>query len=104
MKKPIIEFQYFEDCPNHKRMRDHLQQALQGIEDNVELKEIPVEDEQTAMRVQFRGSPTLLINGNDIEGMPAPEHPFFACRFYPNGIPSAEAIGKKIREHLSSKN
>lgn len=100
MKKIILEFQYFEDCPNYKRMRNHLQRALQGIENEIELIETPVEDEETAVRVRFRGSPTLLINGEDLEGMPAPANPFFACRFYPNGIPSAEAINKKIRDNL----
>lgn len=98
MKKVILEFQYFEDCPNHKQMRANLYEAIIGIESNIELVEIPVEDEQTAAHVQFRGSPTLLVNGKDVEGMPAPINPFFACRFYPNGIPSSMDIRKNIDE------
>ncbi|MDL1894628.1 DUF2703 domain-containing protein [Sphingobacteriales bacterium CHB3] len=112
MNKLRIEFQYFEDCPNHKRMKDNLLKAMEGIEDSIELINVLVEDEQTASRVNFRGSPTLLINGEDVENMPAPERPSVACRlpaperpsvacrFYPNGIPSAEAIRSRIEQHL----
>ncbi len=99
INKLRIEFQYFEDCPNHKRMKDNLLKAMEGIEDSIELINMLVEDEQTASRVNFRGSPTLLINGEDVENMPAPERPSVACRFYPNGIPSAEAIRSRIEQH-----
>ncbi|MDL1892116.1 alkylmercury lyase, partial [Sphingobacteriales bacterium CHB3] len=50
-------------------------------------------------RVNFRGSPTLLINGEDVENMPAPERPSVACRYYLNGIPSPEAIRSRIEQH-----
>jgi hypothetical protein len=98
MKKIRLEFQYFEDCPNHKKMKESLLKALQGIEEKVELIDVLVEDEQTAARVNFRGSPTLLINGEDIEKMPAPTRPFLTCRFYRNGIPSAETIRNRIEQ------
>jgi hypothetical protein len=101
VQKIRLEFQYFEDCPNHKKLKDSLLKALQGIEEKVELLDVLVEDELTAARVRFRGSPTLLINGEDLEKMPAPSRPFLTCRFYPNGIPSAEAIRSRIEQQLS---
>jgi hypothetical protein len=101
MQKLRLEFQYFENCPNHEKLKESLLKALQGIEKEVEVIEVLVEDVQTAARVNFRGSPTLLINGKDVENMPAPELPFVACRFYPKGIPSPEAIRSKIDEQRS---
>lgn len=99
MNKIRIEFQYFEDCPNHQKMKDNLLKAMEGIEDSIELINVLVEDEQTAARVNFRGSPTLLINGDDVESMPGPERPSVACRYYLNGIPSPEAIRSRIAQH-----
>jgi len=72
--------------------------ALQGIENDVELTEVQVVDADTAARLGFRGSPTLLINGEDVDGMPAPEEASLSCRFYPNGIPSAKVIRRKVEE------
>ncbi len=96
-----LEFQYFEGCPNQKKMSDNLKEAIKGLEDKIDLKEILVEDEVTAKRVGFRGSPTLLIDGIDVEGLTVPENPSLACRFYPGGVPSAELIRKKIIEKIS---
>ena len=60
------------------------------------MKKVLVEDEDTAKRVKFRGSPTLLINGEDIEGVLTPVEPALACRFYVNGIPSTEEMRNRI--------
>lgn len=101
MKKVTIEFQYFEDCPNYVILLNNLFQAIHGLEDKIELKKIIVENEETAQQIHFRGSPTVLINGNDIEDSPAPHQASLSCRFYRNGIPSPEMIHKKIQEQLS---
>ena len=96
--KVRLEFQYFEDCPNHDTLRKNMHLALQGIENDVELTEVQVVDADTAARLGFRGSPTLLINGEDVDGMPAPEETSLSCRVYPNGIPSAKVIRRKVEE------
>ncbi len=98
--KVKLEYQYFEGCPNHKKMGANLDEALKGLEDKIELKEILVEDEATAKLVGFIGSPTLLINGEDIAGAGVPENPQLACRFYPGGVPSTDFIRKKITEKM----
>lgn len=99
--KVKIEFQYFEECPNHKMMFNNLLEAIKGLEDKVEIQKVVVEDEDTAKRVKFRGSPTLLINNNDIENLPEPEFPVLACRFYSKGIPSKEVIRERVLQEIS---
>jgi protein-disulfide isomerase len=98
--KVKLEFQYFEDCPNHKKMSDNLNEAIKGLEEKIKLKNVLVEGEETAKKVSFRGSPTLLINGEDIEGIPAPEEPSLACRFYVNGIPGSDKIRQLINQKI----
>lgn len=96
-----LEFQYFENCPHYKQMFDNLSEAIKGLEDKIELIKYPVEDKETAKKISFRGSPTLLINGEDIEGSAAPDEPALACRFYANGIPSAVKIRQLIIQRLN---
>jgi len=96
-----LEFQYFKGCPNHKKMSDNLEDAIKGSEDKIELTKVLVKDEETAKRVGFRGSPTLLIDGEDLEGIAAPRNASLSCRFYPKGIPSSLSIKNKIQEKLN---
>jgi hypothetical protein len=96
-----LEYQFFEGCPNHKKMSDNLETAIKGLEDKIELKNILVEDEVTAREVSFRGSPTLLINGEDIEGIPALKEPSMSCRFYVNGIPDADKVRQMIIQKIN---
>lgn len=37
MMKVKLEFQYFENCPNHKKLFDNLQKAIEGLDDKIEL-------------------------------------------------------------------
>jgi hypothetical protein len=98
MSKIKIEYQYFEGCPNHEKMYKNILEAIAGLEDKVEIINILVENNDIAKRIGFRGSPTLLINGQDIEKMEIPKVSSFSCRYYPNGIPSVEIIRNKILE------
>lgn len=99
--KVSLEFQYFLGCPNHIKMQNNISEAIKGLEDKIELKKILVEDEATAKKVEFRGSPTLLINGEDIEGVPAPAEPSLACRFYIGGVPGSDVIRKIITQKIN---
>lgn len=99
-----LEFQYFEGCPNHAKMQKNLYEAIKGLEDKIELKKVLVEDEETAKQVGFRGSPTLLINGEDIEGVPVPNEPSLACRFYIGGVPSSDKIREMIVQKINLEN
>ncbi len=35
-----LEYQFFEGCPNHKKMSDNLETAIKGLEDKIELKKV----------------------------------------------------------------
>ena len=96
-----IQYQYFESCPNHIKMLVNLFEAVKGIENYIEFEKVIIEDEETAKKLKFLGSPALLINGKDLLGALPPENISLSCRFYPNGIPSSEEIRKKIIEIIN---
>ena len=62
-----IELLWFEGCPNHEVARALLRELLdeRGLELPIEDLEVP--DEATGDRVRFPGSPTIRIDGRDVE-------------------------------------
>jgi hypothetical protein len=79
-----------------KRMKE----AIKGSEEKIEYNEVLVESNELAEKLKFRGSPTVLINGEDIEGREAPESASLNCRVYENGLPAVEEIRKRIFDNL----
>lgn len=93
----IVEIQYFEGCPHSDEMIKNVKSAIEQIAEPVEFKTVLVDTPEKAEKYKFRGSPTVLINGSDLEGLPEPESGNLACRFYSNGIPSVESIANSIK-------
>ncbi|HKQ08141.1 MAG TPA: hypothetical protein VJ464_23650 [Blastocatellia bacterium] len=98
-KKMRIEFLYFKSCPSHKQALDNLKAALRESHTNADLVLINVDSEQKAQKVGFQGSPSIRINGKDLEGRN--EGSNYSCRLYringkPTTVPSKEFIMEKL--------
>ena len=96
-KKINIELQHFIGCPNSPILIRRVKEAIKSF-DNIEYKEIIVDSNEKAKEIKFRGSPTLLIDRKDFEDQPEPDNPALSCRYYPNGLPSAQEIKDRILE------
>jgi len=101
-QKIKIEFQHFEGCPNGPKLLKNLKDAMIGYEDKIDFSEQIIDSPELAKKFNFRGSPTLLIDGKDMDGMETPENPSLACRFYPNGLPTADSIRLKIQKIIQN--
>ncbi len=95
--QPAIELLGFPDCPNTPAMRDHLEAALASMGRGWTFKD--TNQEELPENDLRRGwpTPTILINGDDLFGMPAPTGPSMGCRMYPDGVPDAKHIADKIK-------
>lgn len=93
-----IKIQYFDGCSNSLEMIRRIRAAIVGMEDIVDYEEELIETNESAEKIKFRGSPTLLINGKDYEDLPEPVHILLSCRYYPNGLPSVQEIKRRIME------
>lgn len=96
-----IRFLYFEGCPNKEPALNLLKQVLQeeGLCEEIEVLEI--KSEEDARKYNFLGSPTIQINGLDIEKERRNDSPVFGCRVYKtkngySGIPQKEMIIKAL--------
>jgi hypothetical protein len=94
-----VEVLYFEGCPNFKPAVARVRAVLQQRGIAAELMEIEVPDAEAAKAVRFIGSPTIRVNGRDID--PASRtvtEASFACRCYAGGIPSEDMIHAALTE------
>lgn len=89
-----LELLYFDDCPNWKIAAERLDEAAASRGLAVERRLVTTPEEAVAAR--FRGSPTILIDGQD--PFAAGDEPFgLACRVYrtpdgPAGAPTGEQL------------
>ncbi len=97
-----VSFLYWEECPSHERALERLRAVMEeeGIEAEVEL--IEVKTEEQAKELRFVGSPTIRIDGVDID---PPSHEVYGldCRIYyledgrVSPLPSEEMIRDALR-------
>ena len=100
-----IEVLYFEDCPHHLPTLERISQVLREECCDAEVREVLVPDVQTAKRTNFLGSPTIRVNGIDIESNARKRKDFgLMCRRYSEGIPSHELIRAVVRTALGRGN
>src|SRR5690242_301279 len=94
----LIEVLYIPGCCNHGPAVERVRRALGSAEVNSGIVEISVNDEATARMLQFPGSPTVRVNGVDVDSG-ASRSVGLACRLYADGsgLPSEQAILRAIR-------
>jgi hypothetical protein len=93
-----IEVLYFEDCPNHLPTVERINAVLREEGYRADVREVLVPDVSTAERVRFLGSPTVRVNGIDIEPAANDRRDFgLMCRRYAGGVPSHELIRAAVR-------
>ena len=81
MKRPRVEILYFEDCPNYEEARTLVERVAAELRIEPEIETVEVEDAETARRLRFLGSPSVGVDGRDVEpGADARTEFFLSCR------------------------
>tara|TARA_R110000744_G_scaffold344399_1_gene449776 strand:+ start:262 stop:663 length:402 start_codon:yes stop_codon:yes gene_type:complete len=91
-----IEFLYFDGCPNTPRLRETLELALNTTDQHFTPIDMTTLDENDLRRGY--GSPTILVDNQDLFGAPAPKSGMMSCRIYPEGLPDDSQIIAKLNE------
>jgi hypothetical protein len=93
----VIEVLYVPGCSNHQAAIDRLRNALRSAAINAPIQEIAVTDDAMARQLKFPGSPTIRVDGRDVESN-AQDSYGLACRLYSNGtgVPSMEALRRAV--------
>jgi hypothetical protein len=80
--EPRIELLYWDGCPSHPEALALLREVLarRGVVTEVELREVHSQEEAEALR--FPGSPTIRVDGRDVDPDGASRRPALNCRIY----------------------
>ena len=86
-----VEFLGFPGCPNTPELRNNLRAALADLGSpeflDTDQSALPESDPRRGWP-----APTILVDGRDLFGMPAPESASMGCRMYHDGVPSEAKI------------
>jgi hypothetical protein len=83
MRRPRVEILYFVDCPNHEPARALVERLARQLQVEPEIDLVEVADSAAAVALRFLGSPTVRVNGVDVEPGAEERRDFaFACRIY----------------------
>jgi hypothetical protein len=83
MSQPRVEILYLEGCPNREGTLDVVERVAGELrlQPAIELVEVP--DAEAAARLRFLGSPTVRVEGRDVEPGAEQRADFvLACRVY----------------------
>jgi hypothetical protein len=101
-RAPRVEFLYWEGCPSHPEALELLQDVLaaRGVDARVELREVTTQEEAETLR--FPGSPTIRVDGRDVDPAGAETRPALNCRIYhlPDGTVSPVPTREQLEEAL----
>jgi hypothetical protein len=93
-----IELLYWDGCPSYPEAKAMLEDVLarRGMNTPIQMREVRTDEEAQALR--FPGSPTIRIDGRDVDPAGADSRPALNCRIYhlPDGrvspIPTLEQL------------
>ncbi len=102
-----IEVLYFEGCPNHLPAIEMVRETLKSLGRQDEIHQVEVHTQADAEAMAFVGSPSIRINGADIEPWARTAKAFgLRCRTYldgsrRSGVPSRGLLRRAITERLT---
>ena len=102
-----VSFLYYEECPSYDLALERLREVMdeEGIPNEVEV--IKVESEEQARKLRFVGSPTICVDGQDIDP-PSDSRYALTCRAYRladdriSPLPSKDMIRRAFRPSAKS--
>ena len=103
-----VEVLYFKGCPNHLPTVERVRETLHGMGLHEGIREIEVDTQYKAEATAFLGSPSVRINGVDVEPSARGVRAFgLTCRTYLDngtrtGLPPRELISEAIAEQIGA--
>ena len=101
-----IELLYFEGCPHRNGAETLVRDVLAELGKEADVQLVAVPTEAAALKLRFLGSPTIRIDGQDIEPDADTGQYGLRCRLYRtragvSGVPDKEIIGAILSERSS---
>jgi hypothetical protein len=97
-----VSFLYYEDCPSYDLALERLREVMDEEDLPGEVEVVKVETEEQARESRFVGSPTIRVDGKDIDP-PSNSRYTLTCRAYRladdriSPLPSKDMIRRALR-------
>lgn len=97
-----VSFLYYEDCPSYDLALERLREVMDEEGIPGEVKVVKVETEEQARELRFVGSPTIRVDGQDID-LPTESRYALTCRVYRledgriSPLPAKDMIRRALR-------
>jgi hypothetical protein len=83
VRRPRVEILYFGGCPNHEPARVLVERVAAELHLDPSIDLVEVVDPDAAAELYFLGSPTIRVDGRDVEPGAEERHKFvLSCRVY----------------------
>jgi hypothetical protein len=95
-----IELLYWDGCPSYPEAKTMLEEVLtrRGIDAPIHMREVRTDEEAQSLR--FPGSPTIRVDGRDVDSAGANARPALNCRIY--HLPDGRVSPVPTREQLEA--
>ena len=95
-----IELLYWDGCPSYPEAKTMLEEVLasRGIDVPIQMRHVRTDDEAEAL--SFPGSPTIRVDGRDVDPAGAGARPALNCRIY--YLPDGKVSPVPTREQLEA--
>jgi len=81
--RPRVEILYFDGCPNHEPARALVERVAAELQLEPTIDLVAVADADAAAELRFLGSPTVRVDGRDVEPGASERDEFvLSCRVY----------------------
>jgi hypothetical protein len=98
MAPPTVEILYFDGCPHTRGAIDPVCAVAAETTTAVDVREVRVVTYADAVRLRFLGSPSVRVDGRDVEPGAEDRGGYgLQCRLYVGGLPSATWIRDALR-------
>jgi hypothetical protein len=92
-----VELLFFDGCPAHEHVRDDLAEVIAELKIEAHMSFVKVTTQAQADALHFAGSPTVQVNGRDLEDYDGPG--ILGCRLYGEnrkGWPKRELLKQRL--------
>jgi hypothetical protein len=100
LRMTMIEVLFFEGCPGHAPTVELARRVAAEFSPPPVVCEVAVAGDEDAARLRFLGSPTVRVNGRDLEPGAEERDEFrMSCRLYRTGAGSSGVPGEGLIRH-----
>ena len=82
-QESVVEILYTDECPFWKEALKYIEKIASALKSDITLKKVKISSEKDAKNLRFLGSPTIRINGVDVDPDATNDNEgFVGCRIY----------------------